>query len=73
MAIQVDIAGATPVMFKKDYDRAVASLEKITGSARSDSDAAVVLAKLMMQNGRYDRAVELWGKILKAGDRKSVV
>ncbi len=65
MAIQVDLAGAKPVMFKKDFDRAVASLEKIADPSKPDNDAALVLARVMMQNGQYARAVELWDKLLK--------
>ena len=73
LAIQVDLAGATPVMFKKDFDRAVAALEKITGPDRGDNDAAFVLARVMMQNGRYVRAAELWDKLLKVRSDNTVL
>jgi len=73
LAIRVDLAGARPVMFKKDFDRAVASLEKLTAPDRPDSDAAFVLARMMMQNGRYARAAELWGKLLKVRDDNIVL
>ena len=73
LAIQVDLAGAKPVMFKKDFDLAVASLEKITGSHRPDNDAAFVLARVMMQNGQYARAAELWDKVLKVRSDNTVL
>ena len=65
LAIQVDLAGAKPVMFKKDFDRAVVALEKITAPDSGGNDAALVLARVMMQNGQYVRAAELWDKLLK--------
>ena len=73
LAIRVDLVGAKPVMFKKDFDRAVASLEKITGSDQPADDAAFVLARVMMQNGRYARAAELWGNILKVRSDNTVL
>jgi len=73
LAIQVDLAGAKPVMFKKDFDLAVASLEKLTGRDRPDNDAAFVLARVMMQNGQYVRAAELWDKLLKVRGDNTVL
>jgi tetratricopeptide (TPR) repeat protein len=71
LAIRVDIANARAVMFKKDFDKAVASLEKITGSAPARQEADSILAAVMIQNGQYVRAVDLLGKILeKRGDDK---
>jgi tetratricopeptide (TPR) repeat protein len=68
MAIKVSLAGTTPVMFKKDFDKAVNVLEKLTGSDSSDKDALFALATLMTQNGQYDRAVKLWDELLKIRD-----
>jgi len=73
MAIRVDLAGSKPVMFKKDFDRAVSALEKLTKTGSPDADAAFVLARVLMQNGLYDRAVGLWDKVLKVRSDNTVL
>ncbi|MCP4376161.1 MAG: tetratricopeptide repeat protein [bacterium] len=73
LAIRVDIAGTESVMFKKDFDKAVAALEKITGSDRTRREADRILAAVMVQNGQYVRAAELLAKILKKRSDNTVL
>ena len=65
MAIRVDLAGSSPVMFKKDFDRTVAALKKIAAADKPDSEAASVMARVMRQNGQYEQAAATWAEILK--------
>jgi tetratricopeptide (TPR) repeat protein len=72
LLVQAELAGGGSVMFKKDFDRVVASLEKIIGSDKSNSDALFELARIMMRNGQYARAHELWARVLKTRKNDAV-
>jgi tetratricopeptide (TPR) repeat protein len=65
LAIRVDLAGYKSVMFKKDFDKAVASLEKFTTANSSDREGLMLLARMFSANGQYQRATKQWDKLLK--------
>ena len=65
LVIRVDLAGYKSVMFKKDFDKVIASMEKFTAAHSSDREGLILQAKLLMENGQYPRAIKQWDKLLK--------